>query len=99
MPILVPTLLVGFTLVLFDEAKPEVAKQLAFLSFGLEVSASIVLSLISFRGEQLYSHATGLKVLRRTCPVTVFALVEFAIGLITFGLSGGRYGGFGYVDG
>lgn len=92
MPIVVSTLLAGFGLVLFDAADSELAQQLALLSFGLEASTSIVLCLISFRGQQLYSNATDLKPLTRkflcrVCPVTAFALVEFAIGFATFVVS------------
>lgn len=89
MPILVSTLLAGFTLVLFDVAETPLARQLAVLSFALESSASIVLCLIAFRGQQLYSHATDVnpltrKFLRRVRPVTVIALLAFAVGVIAF---------------
>lgn len=92
MPILVSTLLAGFTLVLFDVAETDLAQQLAVLSFGLELSASVVLSLISFQGQQLYAQASDVNpltrdFLRRMCWVSVFALLEFAVGLLVFAVS------------
>ena len=52
LPILVSTLLAGFTSVLFDLASTDLARRLAVLAFGLESSASTVLCLIAFRGHQ-----------------------------------------------
>lgn len=89
LPILVSTLLSGFTLVLFDVAETALAQRLAIVSFGLETSASTVLCLIAYRGQQLYSHATDItplarKFLHRMLPITIFALVAFALGVILF---------------
>ncbi|CAM9136400.1 unnamed protein product [Ectocarpus sp. 6 AP-2014] len=91
-PILVATLLSGFTLLLFDVAKTDLARRLAVLSFGLETSSSTMLCLISFRGQQLYAHSTDIKpltrrFLRKMCNVTVLALVLFSLGVITFVVS------------
>lgn len=91
-PILVSTLVAGFNLVLFDVAATETSRELAILSFGLEVTASIVLSLIAFRGQQLYSHATDVKpltrkFLRRMLPLTIFGLVAFSLGIAIFVIS------------
>ena len=92
MPILVSTLLAGFTLVMFDVASTSLARKLAVLSFALESSASIVLCLIAFRGQQLYSRATDVnpltrKFLQRVSPVTIIALLTFALGVIAFVMS------------
>ncbi|CAN0185880.1 unnamed protein product [Scytosiphon promiscuus] len=89
LPILVSTLVSGFTLVLFDVAKTELARRLAVLSFAVEMSSSIVLCLIAFRGQQLYSHATDIKpltrkFLQRMCNVTLLSLVLFSAGVIVF---------------
>lgn len=65
LPILVATLLSGFTLVLFDVAKTDLARRLAVLSFGLETSSSTMLCLITFRGQQLYAHSSDIKPLTR----------------------------------
>ncbi|CAB1096842.1 unnamed protein product [Ectocarpus sp. CCAP 1310/34] len=91
-PILVATLLSGFTLVLFDVAKTDLARRLALLSFGLETSSSTMMCLISFRGQQLYAHSTDIKpltrrFLRKMCNVTVLALVLFFLGVIAFVVS------------
>ncbi|CBJ27200.1 hypothetical protein Esi_0058_0112 [Ectocarpus siliculosus] len=91
-PILVATLLSGFTLLLFDVAKTDLARRLAVLSFGLETSSSTMLCLISFRGQQLYAHSTDIKpltrrFLRKMCNVTVLALVLFSLGVIAFVVS------------
>lgn len=88
-PILVSTLVAGFNLVLFDVAVTETSRELAILSFGLEVTASVVLSLIAFHGQQLYSYATDIKplvknFLRRMLPLTIFGLVTFALGIAVF---------------
>lgn len=92
MPILVSTLLAGFSLVMFEIASTDLARQLTVLAFALESSASIVLSLIGFRGQQLYSYATDLnpltrKFLRRVRPVTVVALLGFSLGVVAFVLA------------
>ena len=92
MPILVSTLLAGFTLAMFDFASTDLARRLAVLAFGLESSASVVLCLIAFRGQQLYSYATDVKpltrsFLRRVRPVTVVALLAFSLGVVVFVLS------------
>lgn len=92
MPILVSTLLAGFSLAMFDVADEDLARRLAVLAFGLESSASIVLCLIAFRGQQLYSHATDVKpltrnFLRRVRPVTVVALLAFSLGVVIFVLA------------
>lgn len=91
-PILVSTLVAGFNLVLFDVAATDTSRELAILSFGLEVTASIVLSLIAFHGQLLYSHATDIKplarnFLRRMLPLTIFGLVAFALGIAVFVIS------------
>ncbi|CAM9249410.1 unnamed protein product [Ectocarpus sp. 4 AP-2014] len=91
-PILVATLLSGFTLLLFDVAKTDLARRLAFLSFGLETSSSTMLCLISFRGQQLYAHSTDIRpltrrFLRKMCSLTVLALVLFSLGVIAFVVS------------
>lgn len=92
LPILVSTLLAGFTSVLFDLASTDLARRLAVLAFGLESSASTVLCLIAFRGQQLYSRATDinpltLKFLQRICPITVLALLAFSLGVVAFVLA------------
>lgn len=65
LPILVATLLSGFTLVLFDVAKTELARRLTVLAFAVEMSASTMLCLIVFRGQQLYARATDIDQLTR----------------------------------
>lgn len=65
LPILVATLLSGFTLVLFDVAKTDLARRLAVLAFAVEMSASTMLCLIVFRGQQLYARATNIDQLTR----------------------------------
>lgn len=85
-PIVVSTLLAGFTLVLFDVSRVELSQQLALVSFGFEITASTVLSLIVYHGQHLYSYSTDIKpltreFLRRTAPAIVFALVSFALGV------------------
>ncbi|CAM9272610.1 unnamed protein product [Ectocarpus fasciculatus] len=92
LPILVATLMSGFTLLLFDVAKTDLARRLAVLSFGLETSSSTVLCLISFRGQQLYARSSDVKpltrrFLRKMCNVTVLALVLFSVGIVVFVLS------------
>ena len=91
-PIVVSTLIAGFSLVLFDVAETDLARNLAIMSFGLEVSATMVLSLIDFHGHQLYSYASDVKpltrkFLRRMLPLTIFALVAFSLGIVTFVIS------------
>lgn len=88
-PILVSTLLSGFTLVLFDVATTDIARQLSVISFALEISSSTVLCLIAFRGQQLYSYSTDVKpltrkFLHRMCPISVVALIAFALGVVVF---------------
>ena len=92
MPILVSTLLAGFTLSMFDVASTDLARRLAVLAFALESSASIVLCLVAFRGQQLYSYATDVnpltrKFLRRVRPATVVALITFSLGVVAFVLA------------
>ena len=92
LPILVSTLLAGFTLVMFDVASTDMARRLAVVAFGLESSATIALSLVTFRGQQLYSNSTDInpltrKFLRRMCPVTIVALLAFALGVVAFVLA------------
>ena len=92
MPILVSTLLAGFTLVMFEIASTDLGRRLTVLSFALESSASTILCLIAFRGQQLYSHATDVnpltkRFLRRVRPVTVVALLTFALGVLAFVLA------------
>lgn len=89
LPILVSTLLAGFTVVMFDVATTNMARRLAVIAFGLESSASIVLVLVAFRGQQLYASSTDInpltrKFLRRMCPVTIVALLAFALGVVAF---------------
>eukprot|EP00904_Undaria_pinnatifida_P011015 jgi/Undpi1/7043/HiC_scaffold_21.g09517.m1 len=92
LPILVSTLLAGFTLVMFDVVSTNTARGLAVVAFGLESSASIVLCLIAFRGQQLYSNSTDInpltrKFLRRMCPVIIVALLAFTLGVVAFVLA------------
>ena len=91
-PILVSTLLAGFTLVMFEIGSTDLGRRLTVLSFALESSASTILCLIAFRGQQLYSHATDVnpltkRFLRRVRPVTVVALLTFALGVLAFVLA------------
>eukprot|EP00752_Nemacystus_decipiens_P011607 g10306.t1 len=94
-PVLVGTLLSGFTLVLFDVATKDLARRLAVLAFALEVSASTVLSLIMFRGQQLYSQTTYIKekknrakpFLRTMWTATRLSLVLFSLGVVAFVVS------------
>lgn len=88
-PIVVSTLLAGFTLVLFDVSEGKLSRQLALLSFACEVTASTVLSLIVYHGQNLYSYSSDMnpltrKFISRTAPMIVFALVAFALGVFTF---------------
>lgn len=88
-PIVVSTLLAGFTLILFDVSRGELSQQLALLSFAFEVTASTVLSLVVYHGQHLYSYATDIEPLTRdfigrTTPVIVFALIAFALGVGTY---------------
>lgn len=71
LPILVATLLSGFTLVLFDVARTELARRLTVMAFALEMSASTMLCLIVFRGQQLYARATHLTKLTKKSVHTV----------------------------
>lgn len=89
LPIIVSTLLAGFTLVMFNVASTDMGRRLAVIAFGLESLASIVLSLVAFRGQQLYSNSTDInpltrKFLRRMCPVTIVALLAFTLGALVF---------------
>eukprot|EP00903_Cladosiphon_okamuranus_P009637 g9170.t1 len=92
LPVLVGTLLSGFTLVLFDVATTTLARRLAVLAFALEIASSTFLCLIMFRGQQLYSHATDVKprarkFLRSMCNMTILCLVMFSLGAIAFVVS------------
>lgn len=88
-PIVVSTLLAGFTLVLFDVSQGELSQQLALVSCACELTASTVLSLIVYHGQYLYSYSTDINPLTRTfirrmAPAIVFALISFALGLATY---------------
>eukprot|EP00903_Cladosiphon_okamuranus_P009636 g9169.t1 len=92
LPVLVGTLLSGFTLVLFDVATTDLARRLAVLAFALEISSSTVLCWIMFHGQQLYSRSSDMEqntrpFLRSTFMPMVLSLATFSVGVATFVVS------------